>query len=81
MKKETLQEMIKYSPDNLNLVWNERRCILLALIATDFDLSKAWLINAPEIPLVSYKIKFYRHNLKLKELIKEYSIMTTKKHK
>lgn len=74
MKKESFEEMIKYSPENLNILWNERRCMLLALIATDFDLSKSWLINAPEMPLVSYKTKFYRHNLTLKYLIKEYSL-------
>lgn len=73
---ETLLNMIKRDPNNLNLIWNERRCILLALITTDFNIKEAWLINAPEIPFVSYKIKLYRHDLKLKDIQMEYFQMT-----
>ena len=63
-----IQEMIRSNQNNLNLLWNERRCIILALIGSDFNISEAWKINAPKIPLVSYKIRFYRHNLTLKTI-------------
>ena len=73
--------MIKRDSNNLNLIWNERRCMLLALIASDFNITEAWKINAPEMPLVSYKIRFYRHHLTLTKIKKEWNdyLQTLKK--
>ena len=57
--------------NNLNLQYNERRLILLALIKTNYNIEEAYKINAPsDMTLNSYRRRVNRYGLSFKELKK-----------
>ena len=69
--KPNFSEMIKNNPENLNIFWNERRLIILALLKTNFDLQKACELNFTNMELDVYRKLIHRkYNIKLKELKK-----------
>lgn len=72
MKEVSLKEMIKPNPNNLNLFWNERRLLVLALIKADFKIEGARDLNAPDMNLETYKTNFARCGLSIKRIKKEY---------
>jgi hypothetical protein len=67
-KQIGLMDMIRKDPNNLNLFWNERRLVILALLRSNFDLDKALELNCPGMLMETYKTKLYRLGIRLKDL-------------
>jgi len=69
MKKETIEQMLISNQDNLNLFFNERRLIILALKKSNFNLQIACDFNFDNMELETYKNMLYtKYKLSLKEL-------------
>jgi len=57
--------------DNLNLEYNQRRLILLALIKTNYNIEEAYKLNNPsDMTLNSYRRRVNRYGLSFRELKK-----------
>lgn len=71
MKLEQLIASISSPKENLNLHWNAKRLIIIALIRSNFDIEEARKLNCPETEFETYRTMVYRivgSQKKLKEL-------------
>lgn len=71
MKHMTLaQYRAAITPDNsnLNLFWNSRRLLILAITKCNFDLYESMKLNMTTSNIHTYKILVYRHNILMKPL-------------
>lgn len=68
-QQNKVKDMLFLKEDNINIFENERKLILLAVIKANFNLKKAYEINAPKwLSYEGYIKKFYRYGVGLKEL-------------
>ncbi len=70
--RDTIKQMLQFKKKDLDLFKNERRLVLLAVIKANYNLTKAYEINAPaHMGLEGYIKKFYRYDITMGELKRE----------